>query len=56
MNNQYSKSYNISGSIEFIEDKVDKVFNIDGEIVVVDNIPAKLCKNAEKSGETLEHI
>jgi len=50
---------NICGSSEFIEDKVDKVFNIDGEIVVVDKIPAKICKKCGEvsfSRDTLAQI
>jgi YgiT-type zinc finger domain-containing protein len=50
---------NVCGSKEFKEEKVNKTFNINGEFVIVENIPAKVCKNCgEESFErdTLAHI
>ncbi len=49
----------VCGSSEFLEDKVSKVFNINGEIILVDNIPAKICKKCSEetfSRDTLAHI
>ena len=50
---------NVCGSSEFYEDKVKKVFNINGEIIIVDSIPARICINCREesfSRETLVHI
>ena len=47
------------GSSEFTEGKVNKVFNIDGEVIVVDSVPAKICKKCGDesfSRDTLAHI
>ena len=49
----------VCGSSEFYEDKVKKGFNINGEIIIVDNIPAKICKKCREesfSRDTLAHI
>jgi len=49
----------VCGSSEYIEDKVEKIFNIDSEIVVVDKIPAKICKKCGEvsfARDTLAHI
>jgi len=49
----------VCGYSEFNFDNVKKVFNIDGEIVIVDNIPAKICKNCGEENftrDTLAHI
>jgi len=50
---------NICGSSEFYEDKVKKVFNIEGELIIIDNIPAKICRKCNEesfSRDTLAHI
>lgn len=47
------------GSLEFTEGKVNKVFNIDGEVIVVDNIHSIICNKCSDesfSRETLAHI
>ncbi len=49
----------VCGTSEYKEDKVEKVFNIDGEIVIVDKIPAKICKKCGEvsfTRDTLAHI
>ncbi|MFC2131157.1 YgiT-type zinc finger protein [Bacteroidota bacterium] len=49
----------ICGSSEYTDDKVEKVFNIDGEIVVIDKVPAKVCKKCAEvsfTRDTLAHI
>jgi HTH-type transcriptional regulator / antitoxin MqsA len=50
---------NVCGSSEYYEDNVKKAFNINGEIIIVDNIPAKICKKCSEesfSRDTLVHI
>ncbi len=47
------------GSNEYKEEKVKKVFEIDNEIVVIENLPAKICKRCGEESftrETLVHI
>ncbi|MBI5324926.1 MAG: YgiT-type zinc finger protein [Ignavibacteriae bacterium] len=47
------------GSLVFTEGKVNKVFSIDGEVIVVDKIPAKICKKCGDESftrDTLAHI
>ncbi|MDQ1266724.1 MAG: hypothetical protein QG635_1876 [Bacteroidota bacterium] len=47
------------GSNDFFEDKVKKIFDIDGEIIVVDNIPAQICSKCFEESftrDTLVHI
>jgi len=47
------------GFDEFKEEKVTKVFEIDNEIVVIENLPAKICKRCGEesfSRETLVRI
>lgn len=50
---------NICNSTEYREKLVDKVFTIEGEIVFVEHIPAKVCSHCSEENftrETLAHI
>ena len=50
---------NICNSTSYSNETVKKFYEIDGEIIVVDNIPAKVCSNCKKENftkETLKHI
>lgn len=50
---------NVCGCEEFYEDNVKKVFEIDSEIVVIENLPAKICKKCGEenfSRDTLKNI
>ena len=49
----------VCGSSEYLDDKINNVFNINGDIIIVDNIPAKICKKCGDqsfSRDTLAHI
>ncbi len=47
------------GNNNFSEGKIDKVFNIEGKLCLVENIPAFLCNRCQEpilTIETTEHI
>jgi YgiT-type zinc finger domain-containing protein len=47
------------GNFSFIEGKIDKVFNINDKLVLVENIPVMLCTRCQEpilTRETVEHI
>jgi YgiT-type zinc finger domain-containing protein len=49
----------ICGSDKFENKKVDKVYTIDGELLVVNNIPANVCINCGEENfdiKTLSHV
>ena len=50
---------NVCGSTEYKDELVNKVFNIDGDIVLVESIPAEVCKRCGEenfTSQTLAHI
>ncbi len=49
----------VCGSMEYVEDTVNEIFEIDGRFVLVENIPARVCARCGDvtfSRETTEHI
>lgn len=47
------------GNSEFVESTINKVFNINGKLNLVENIPVLLCYNCSEpilTSETTEHI
>ena len=50
---------NVCGNTEFINGTIDKAFNIDGKLVLVENIPALICSHCQEpliGSETAEYI
>lgn len=50
---------NNCGNTEFYEDRIEKVFNIDGKLVLVERIPALICSHCQEpliTSDTAEYI